>query len=279
MIFGASNHPVEVKKILLRLWSLRDEIELELSQRLAAAPTATAEEKEKIIREVTQHFTPHKATEVSIDPGQALKLVENPEVAEGAEGEEKAAEAEAAPATTPPAPKEGDPPAAATPEAEGAEKKAELSVVEANPAATGEEEASATIELRKRPPLAPEKLFRGILLLSDLNMQSIALFSTKSFIPGQNIVIEFDIPYSFVVSAEVISCRKYSMKSKIISLTRPDFRLFARFTFSLPGERTLLRNFVKSIEPTVPKDNGKKKKKKEAEGEGGGGDDLSDLGA
>jgi hypothetical protein len=44
------------------------------------------------------------------------------------------------------------------------------------------------------------------------------------------------------------------MRSRIISSTKPDFRLQLKFSFTVKGERDTLRSFLKSIEPTVPKE-------------------------
>jgi hypothetical protein len=66
-----------------------------------------------------------------------------------------------------------------------------------------------------------------------------------------------------MMTLDVVYCHHYAMRSKIISSTKPDYRLQCRFTYAIPGERENLRAFLKSIEPNIPND--KKKAKKEVE--------------
>ncbi|MBF0314526.1 MAG: hypothetical protein HQK50_10855 [Oligoflexia bacterium] len=102
-------------------------------------------------------------------------------------------------------------------------------------------------------PLIPEeKTAYGKTFISDINIANIGLFSTKPYLIGQNIIIEFDLPHTFSVGAEVLSCKNFNIHSRIISTNRPPFRIHASFVFTRKGERTLLRNFIESMEPDRP---------------------------
>lgn len=94
----------------------------------------------------------------------------------------------------------------------------------------------------------------GFALLSDINMDSILIFSKKDFLKGQSLIVEFLIPNSFSVSVEVIQCSHYGMRSRIISETKPDYRLQTTFSYHFENERDNLRKFLKSIEPDIDQD-------------------------
>ena len=78
-------------------------------------------------------------------------------------------------------------------------------------------------------------------------------FSKQGFIPGQSVVVEFLIPRPFMLSAEIMLSNNVAMRSRIISESKPDFRLQCRLTYALNGERTRLRDFLTSVEPDLPK--------------------------
>ena len=60
---------------------------------------------------------------------------------------------------------------------------------------------------------------------------------------------EFLIPKMFSLNAQVIHCRKHSMSSRVISGQKLPHRACFKFTFLKPGEKSLLRQFLQSIEP------------------------------
>ncbi|MBF0360226.1 MAG: hypothetical protein HQK49_04405 [Oligoflexia bacterium] len=104
-----------------------------------------------------------------------------------------------------------------------------------------------------RPPIDKEHLARGKTFISDITMKRISFFGTKGYLPGQAIIIEFDVPNNFTISAEVLHCENYNLHSRIISENRPKHRIHATFPFARKGERTMLRNFIKSIETQIKK--------------------------
>ncbi|MCY4643293.1 MAG: hypothetical protein OXB88_01610 [Bacteriovoracales bacterium] len=107
---------------------------------------------------------------------------------------------------------------------------------------------------RSRPTMEEHQFGDGVVALMDINMDMISCFSSHNYISGQTIIIEFLVPNHFFVTAKVLECRPYNMCTKIISQNRPPYRLHARWLFSLFGERTMLRRFLKSIAEDVPKD-------------------------
>lgn len=301
MIYGKTHHPVFVKKINLGLWSLRDEIESLILEKLnelgvtdpadltpeqledvkdfyrtkenkensnvlkfvkkteGDAPAAT-EELEAKVEETAQDMGDDESAREMAEALAEEKAAKAAEAGENAEAptEEIKAEGEGEGATTEtPAP--ADVPA---------DVKNELAAV--LPAMNKE-----TTPFRKKPTLLdPSKQSSGVMVLSDVNMDEILLFSKLPFEYGQAIVIEFLIPQYFVMGAEVLSCNRYNLKSRIINPTRPEYRIRAKFNFQTVGERTLLRSFLKSIEPEIPA----KKKAKATTEDASGDDDLSELG-
>ncbi len=140
-----------------------------------------------------------------------------------------------------------------------------------------EEEGDETSEnddnvvIQRTPQIPEEKVTRGKTLLSEINMEHIYLFAEDTFIEGKNVVIEFLIPKMFSLNAQVIHCRKHSMSSRIISGQKLPHRACFKFTFLKPGEKSLLRQFLLSIEPE------KVIAQQEDESDGGG-DDEDDFG-
>lgn len=104
-----------------------------------------------------------------------------------------------------------------------------------------------------------DQISYGFAFLADMNMDQLLTFTKEKYLQGQSIVIEFLIPQGFKMSADVATCNHYAMRSRIISDTKPDYRVQCRFTFAISGERDSLRNFLKSIEPTIMHERRKKK--------------------
>lgn len=297
LIHGKSNHPVFVKKININLWTLRDEIEALIAEKMQEKglndPSQLSDEDISAIKSFYQNIDspdhsnviqlvkkeePNFQGEVIDDNVDEMMKAMQEEGVTNSKMEEiqKAKEAETIAATEV---------AAATEEVAAAEATPALNqddinaLLEGNPVEEKKlEEATKTAPInknntpfRRKPSLLKEEsVSTGVTLLADVHMESILCFSKYPFEYGQSIIIEFLIPNYFVASAEVISCSKYNLKSRIINPNRPEYRIQAKFTFQTKGERTLLRNFLKSVEPDIP---APKKKKQEKSG-----DDLADLG-
>lgn len=197
MIHGNSNDPIFIKKIPLRIWTLRAEIESVL-----ASQTENLEKKPDLNSLVSEYTTEDKsAMAAGIEGG----------------GEETSEDTE-------------------EPLSTGPNKKTE----------------SDLLKIFQRSPKIPEeKLFKGKAVLSEISMDEMYFFSNKSFLAGQSIVIEFVVPKRFVANAIVSFCRNYNMQSRIISPNRLSYRVGIKFSFLKKGERTLLRQFISSIEPEV----------------------------
>lgn len=243
MIYNKSGHPIEVKKISIRLWTLRDEIEAALGRRMkeceAAGVPLYIEDIKKFYNLIHGEQTPDNVISLkkSSEDGMASLMEEI-----------------------------------------GDEVKAEDAPSEENKVLNEAEEIVAEqtlqgLETKKPNPIlerpyqrqAPDldKVSYGFILLSDINMEQMLSFTKDRFLQGQSVVVEFLIPQNFMMTADVTYCHHYARTSRIISSSKPDFRVQCRFAFSIPGERDNLRNFLKSIEPTLPQD--KKKAKKESE--------------
>lgn len=242
MIYNKSGHPIEVKKISIRLWTLRDEIEAALGRRMkeceAAGVPLYIEDIKKFYNLIHGEETPDNVISLKkpSEDGMASLMEEiSDEVkAEDASEENKVL------------------------------NEAEEIVAEQTLQGLETKKPNPILERpyqRQAPDL--DKVSYGFILLSDINMEQMLSFTKDRFLQGQSVVVEFLIPQNFMMTADVTYCHHYARTSRIISSSKPDYRVQCRFAFSIPGERDNLRNFLKSIEPTLPQD--KKKAKKESE--------------
>jgi hypothetical protein len=104
---------------------------------------------------------------------------------------------------------------------------------------------------QKKPLLPPEQIVNGTSFLSEINIEEMFFFSGKEFLMGQSIVIQFNIPRKFIINATVFYCRLYNMKSRVISSNPLPYRIGVKFLLNKEGERTILREFLHSIEPDL----------------------------
>lgn len=235
MIHGSSPDPVLIKKIALKVWLLRDEIEAVINERIKNLKEGEeAPSIEDLIQEYRSqgHFqgqeeeTGLRAVEdlPEEDDGEAAMLA----AMQASEDDEEEEESEQ--------------------EQVEEESNSEIQATETQALKQGD-----NYLIRQRSPaLSEDKVYHAKTILSEVNMSEIYFFSTKEFLSGQSIVIEFLIPKRFIVNANILFCRSFNMKSRIISEKRMPFRIGANFSFLKDGERTLLRNFVESIEPDIP---------------------------
>lgn len=269
-IYNRSSHPVEIKKISIRLWSLRDEIEAALVRRIkeceAAGIPLYVDDIKKFynlnpsepLTEQSNVLQLHSATSAEAAPAEDEGMAEFMAALKEQQDEEKARE-------------EGATDTAST-EVQAAEASSpdDSTFVQAEQILTEQKELGvANIKnpildrpfVRQAPDL--DKISYGFTLLSDVNMDNILTFTKKNFLIGQSIVVDFLIPQPFMMSAEIMYCHYFGMRSRIISENRPEYRAQCRFTYQLANERERLRSFLKSIEPQIPQ--AEKKKKKESE--------------
>lgn len=269
-IYNRSSHPVEIKKISIRLWSLRDEIEAALVRRIkeceAAGIPLYVDDIKKFynlnpsepLTEQSNVLQLHSATSAEAAPAEDEGMAEFMAALKEQQDEEKARE-------------EGATDTAST-EVQAAEASTpdDSTFVQAEQILTEQKElgvANIKNPILERPFVrqAPDldKISYGFTLLSDVNMDNILTFTKKNFLIGQSIVVDFLIPQPFMMSAEIMYCHYFGMRSRIISENRPEYRAQCRFTYQLANERERLRSFLKSIEPQIPQ--AEKKKKKESE--------------
>lgn len=267
-IFNKSTHPVTVKRIAIRMWTLRDEIEEAIDQRIKeceAAATAlyiddikefyglrrdqplTAQPQLQLVDEVP----PAASAQDSVDQMMEALAAEAPAAAEAE------APVEAAPAATEesPTPIEATTSTEATTTETPAEPAQVADVLLATQTTEARAEASKAPHIQRPYTRAipnSDKISYGFALLADVNMDWMLTFSKQKFIQGQSVVIEFLIPGPFKLSAEVVMCSNVGMRSRIISDSKPDYRVQCRFTYAFAGERARLREFLTSVEPDLP---------------------------
>lgn len=240
MIYNKSGHPVEVKKISIRLWSLRDEIEAALGRRMKECEAAGVP---LFIEDIKKFYNLNLNVPdnvVALKPntsgdGMTSLMEEIADDAKSESSENKLSEAEGI---------------IAEQANQGLETKRPNPILERP-------------YQRQAPDL--DRVTYGFVLLSDITMENILMFTKDKFLQGQSVTVEFLIPQNFMMTADVTYCHNYAMRSRIISSTKPDYRIQCKFAYNIPGERDQLRNFLKSIEPSLPE----KKKKKDDEDSAG----------
>ncbi|MEI8346070.1 MAG: hypothetical protein WCG27_01285, partial [Pseudomonadota bacterium] len=248
-----STDAVLIKKISLHLWTLRDEIEAAIIERSNTGQVAT--DVPELIADYgttpSPTISPQAAPSTPLATGPQLVPTPPVETAPAAATPpvDPAAPAPATPSVDPAAPAM-DPDememAKAIAEAKAAEDAQKAAASMLSVAAVGPTDNQQKI-VQKVPELSEENIHHGSTILQEIGMERMSLFTDHHFLEGQSIVIEFLIPKRFIVSASVVVCKRYNMKSRIIGEMRLPFRMSVQFTFTRPGERTLMREFLKSI--------------------------------
>ncbi|GAB4019398.1 MAG: hypothetical protein Fur0010_21330 [Bdellovibrio sp.] len=238
LIYHQSSDPVYIKKIYLKLWRLRDEVEAVIAHK-----TALGEEVDR------DAISKEYSYQGPLKRGQ-LELIQGGEDASPSDQEAVAAESSESDADAP---------------------------AKTNEDAQVSEENGVEIIQRSSDFLPSEKIFKGMSVLSELGMDHMYFFCNHKFIEGQSIVIEFQIPNRFVINAEVVYCRAFNIRSRIISSDRLPYRVAVKFSFLKPGERTLLREFVASIEPKIEQASKKEVSKPQVVEDAGGGEGFDEL--
>jgi hypothetical protein len=236
MIYNNSTDPVYIKKISLKVWTLKDEIKAVIRERIKNSSDENLS--------IDDLMAEYRSKE---DQGaEVVELV--------AKGDLEMGEDEMAAAMSGDAPAEEE--SKEEPAAEDDEAAAAAAAMldgqttdETPPAEASSDEIKV---IQRSPDLDLGEVSSGRTILAEIGMDNIFFFSSKEFLTGESIVIEFLIPKRFVLNANIVFCREYNMKSRIISKNRLPFRIGADFSFLKEGERTLLRQFIQSIEPFVP---------------------------
>jgi hypothetical protein len=262
MIHNNSSDPVLIKKISLKIWSLRDEIESRIQEKIdSGAPTEAADLN--IIRDEYSPKSKSNDNVVALKPNTDLDTGEDEMARAMAEMDSENNNSE-----------------------ENTEENSEDKPDDngENPAIPAPETSNVisfdqniiSISLNA-PNLSDDKISKGKTVLSEIGMDKMFFFCNKPFTEGQSIVIQFCIPKSFIVNADILYCRPFNLKSRIISQNNYTHRALIRFNFLKEGERALLRQFLQSIETDVTK---VAKKAESGKGDSGGSDfgELDDLG-
>ena len=272
MIHGGSNDPVLIKKIQLKLWTLRSEVENTIKLITEKKNRSLTKEEIELIKEEYSFKKPvseennllllnggKEENNEESSEGDDLEAEMAAALEEGNSGEEEAAE-------------EGEEDLEAEMAAALEEGKKEDENSENNETTAEEIGKAVQVIQRTSNGLPEECVAKGVTILSEVGIDSIAFFTSRPYLMGQSIVLEFRIPKRFVINADIVMCRPINIKSRIISPEKLSYRAIAKFTFLKQGERTLLRNLLKSIEPEVPVAPVKKAKAKEDDD-----DDFDDL--
>lgn len=238
VIYGSSSDPVLIKKIDLRIWTLRSEIESVINER----SNSPEENKDPKVSDLIKEYQPRdtEKSEKMIDD-----ILPNADLDTG-EDEMARAIAAAERGEDPDAEQENKVSAGADELLEPMAQISEALEIDSETTSDG-----SVIIKQRRPNIAKEHLHCGKTILSEVYMDQMYFFCDHKFMPGQSIVIEFLIPNTFCINADVAFCRTFSMRSRIIGQNRLPFRIGVNFTYLKEGERTLLRQFVSSIEPEV----------------------------
>lgn len=259
MIYNKSTHPIEVKKISIRLWGLRDEIEAAIGRRMKECEAAGVP---LYIDDIKRFYNLNLNRPLN-EQDNVISLHPQKDAADMANLMEQAAEAAGSDEAANPVPAQDAAPVEAPSSESKTFSEADKIIDEQNKQGLETGKPNPILDRpyqRQAPDL--EKISYGFTFLGDINMETIFCFTKDRFLQGQSVVMEFLIPQNFMMTAEVTYCHYYALRSRIISSTKPDYRLQCQFAFSIPGERDTLRNFLKSIEPILPT---AKKVKKEIE--------------
>jgi len=249
VIYGNSTDPVLIKKINLKVWLLRDEIEAVAQGKLESDPNA---QKSSLVESLKGEYSPknnisadnilYSDGAISNDDGEDLMAAA---IAGDDDGEDLMASAiDGA--------DDGEDLMASA--IAGDDDGEDLMASAINTPDTNNKSSEDNIIYinQRYPVLDDSKVYLGRTLLGEIDIDKIPFFSSQKFAVGQSIVVDFIIPKRFRLNAEVLYCRQYSMKSRIISKNSLPYRLVAKFTFQNQGEKTLLRNFLQSIEVDIP---------------------------
>ena len=263
IIHRAAKGPVKIKKIKLRIWNLRDEIESILAHEIKEKGVDFAK---KIIAELNNELSRKEPSLSLIQGSKDAVAPSSPSTPSSADAPVDDAEAEMAKAIL----ESQSPPPAAVDDGEAEMAKA---IAEAEAAESGNAPAAAPTPPPSMPPgpslvpgkddgegqviytrkvLLPEnKIAEGKALLSEITLNEILFFCNQTFTLGTSVVVEFCIPQKFRINADVVYSRRVESTAKVIAENKMSYRIACHFTFLKRGEKTLLRQFLEEISPTA----------------------------
>jgi hypothetical protein len=231
MIYGRLLEKVSIKKIPLRVWSLSSEISTTLEHYKELLLESTSDPEATVAMPYSaqkiQDFYENNFQRASAPVAERpkLSLIKN-------ETPDAQAPAEQTPAV----------PLAMAEVPVTTDVKVEV--------ADGADPALLPIDLRRmlNRYIGESEVYQAYAILYDINFDEISFFSEFTFIPGQEIVIELGIAKSFTLHAEVSLIKSFQGKSRLIQAWKPICRVRAKFLCRHPGDRTLLREFLRSVD-------------------------------
>lgn len=263
-LINKSNHPVNIKKIHVRVWTLREEIEACIQERIKAHGPENVDIED--IKAFYSQLKPRNAYTEDTEEGNDDQNFQ-PGIEDSSDMEEDSDMDDMAKAMAGEDPEENGSEGQDPDEAQAKELTDEVLSDQNNPAAS---QSSF-----KRVLPSEDKMIYGFAFLSEIHMEQILFFGKRPYTNGQTIIIEFLIPNNFSLSAEVQNSLSIDRGSRIISQTKPSHRVQGSFLFLFDGERASLRDFLKSVEPEVPPP---PRRLKQVEKDEDDDDDFDDLG-
>jgi len=286
MIYGKSRDAILIKKITLHVWPLRQEVEQRIQERLehgeskeaiikslqsanfVAAEFPPAEENKTAETTATENQGETAKDEATSSEASPAADTNAEEAAPEAAAQPTAEEAKPATEETKPATEEAKPEAenqAAPPEAttaDAATTPAADSAVPANEAADATADAPAATPTptdsaapADKTPAAeaapteppPPPYYQGTMVLQEINMRDMCFFCESSFLEGQEVLVEFQIPTKFKILGTVHYARRYAFRSTIIGRQNLPYRVYLTFNFAQDSDKIPLRNFLQHI--------------------------------
>jgi hypothetical protein len=304
MIVNKSNHPVEIKRIALTIWSLRTEIEKAVEKRLEE----TEEGNDPNLEDIKQFYNREprfmtQDTDFDEDDDDDDSIsAEEAAAAENMDSSGNPMDDDAAAMAAALAGGDEDEASEESEESEDSDESTDEESVEAKGGEESEGEEGEDSEVASevediaaamladqginpkietnigftRPKVDKDETAAGFTILSDINMFYALFFSEKPYLYGQTICIKLNIPNGFTITAEVISVTNLTRNSRVISTEHPQYRIQTRLSYMFDGERAKLREFLESIEPEIPPP--PKKMKRMVEDKEDDDDDFEDLG-
>ena len=95
------------------------------------------------------------------------------------------------------------------------------------------------------PP--PPPYYQGTMVLQEINMRDMCFFCESSFLEGQEVLVEFQIPTKFKILGTVHYARRYAFRSTIIGRQNLPYRVYLTFNFAQDSDKIPLRNFLQHI--------------------------------
>ncbi len=256
-LINKSNHPVNIKKINVRIWTLRDEIEACIQKRIEEQGADNVDIED--IKSFYSQLRPRNFSEDDLDDPEGSTNFQPgvEDTSEIEESEEQASDSD-----------ENE-------EQDSTNETSEQAKELASEVLEGKDKQSSFQNGFKRVTPSEDKMTYGFAFLSEIHMEQILFFGKKPYTNGQTVIIEFLIPNDFSMSAEIQNSMPIDRGSRIISQTKPSHRVQGSFLFLFDGERNGLRNFLKSVEPEVPPP---PRKLKQVDNDEDDEDDFDDLG-